>query len=136
MPEWVIWVLVGLGLFIAGGLTYHDLRKKHGSDEKRQETVDVLGRQLPKGNNFFHALENEEDYQEWLKDVNLWVEETEALIAGGLTQVEVSLFLSPSSSGGTFQFDVRRNREHNTVLNKLQRMLDALTEIITRNSSH
>jgi len=98
-PDWLTWMLVGVGFFVAGGLTHHDLRKKHGSNEKRQETVDALGRQLEKGDGFLNEIDNVGGYPAWWEEVDEWKRETEEMISEGLTQGETSLFRSPTGGG-------------------------------------
>lgn len=130
-PDWLTWVLVGVGFLIAGGLTYHDLRKKHGGDEKRQETVDALGRQLEKGDGFLNDIGG--GYVAWCEEVDEWERETEEMIREGLTQGETSLFRSPPG-GGSFSWGFELSPEHKEILNEIHWKKEALAEIIRRNS--
>ena len=133
MPQWVTWALVGLGLYVAGGLTYHDLRKKPNSNEKRQIVVDALGSQLEKGDSFFREIDNAGGYPAWCEEVDEWEKETEEIIRAGLTQGETSLFRSQTGSG-SYSWGFELSPEHKDFLNGLHDKKEALAEIIRRNS--
>ena len=89
----------------------------------QRETLAALSRQRERGAHFDHETEDEAPYQEWLKGLDRWHDETEAVIRERLTQAAAAPFLSPPGEL-TFGVDAR-----SMVHNGLRKKLNALDEI-------
>ncbi len=131
LPATLFPYVLAVGLLWAAVLTYHEQRGR--STEKH--VLNTLGRLLDAADAIGNRkVTTQEEYEQWVKDLNEWFKGTQSAIRRGLSEAEVSVFRDTSGMvrvffGGTF------NGDHNSYLNSLDKYKTNLRSIIERHSS-
>ena len=138
-PWWMFWVLLFCGFTVASILTHHELRRekvtlegKLNDKKGRKVILDFLAERRDAVFPLYHqAVESKDEFDKWSENTQEWVTNTQHEINAKLMPIDASIFRDVSG-GMSYNYPGAFNKDHNSELNLLTRLLENLDKIIQR----